>query len=66
MNRTRLPLYTTRKMTIFHFMQAALDSKQLPVSERSSQLKNTYDASKEASNQHLQVRVSGSSISLVS
>ena len=43
---------------------AALDSKQLPFSKHFSQFKNTYDASKEASNQQLQVGVPSVSIKL--
>ena len=40
------------------------DSRQLLLSVCSSQLKNTYDASKEAFNQQLQVHMLGSSIKL--
>ena len=40
------------------------NNKQLPFSERSSQLQITYDASKEASNQQVYVRMLGSSIKL--
>ena len=45
-------------------MEFPFDNKQLRFSERSSQLKNTYDAWKEPSNQQLYVRMLGSSITL--
>ena len=51
----------TRKNISFY-----LSCKQLHVSERFSQLKETNDASKEASNQQLYVRMLGSSVSSVS
>ena len=47
---------------LFYLM--CTDSRQLLLSVRSSQLKNTYDASKEASNQQVYVRMLGSSIKL--
>ena len=56
-------IVSTIKRDIY-FIYAALNSKQLFFSVCSIQLKETYDASKEASNQQLYVRMLGSSIKL--
>ena len=53
---------TITRNIIIYSIQDAFDNKQLPVSKPCTQLKVAYDATKEPSNQQLQVHMLGSSI----